>query len=72
MLRQQIISSVPRQSSDEEFQQRQLALAQLGPQEQQAYQMAEAGRAIGRAVGKAFGRQTQQEHDIQIYKQNCE
>jgi hypothetical protein len=71
MLRQQIISA-SRQSSEDEFQQRQLALAQLGPQEQQAYQMAEAGRAIGRAVGKAFGAQTQQEHDIQIYKQNCE
>lgn len=69
---QRIVAPAPRQSADDEFQQRQLALAQLGPQEQRAYQMAEAGRAIGRAVGKAFGAQTQEEHDIQIYKQNCE
>lgn len=69
---QRIVAPAPRQSADDEFQQRQLALAQLTPQQQQFMMMGEAGRAIGRAVGKAFGAQTQEEHDIQIYKQNCE
>lgn len=72
MLWQRIVAPAPRQSADDEFQQRQLALAQLTPQQQQFMMMGEAGRAIGRAVGKAFGAQTQEEHDIQIYKQNCE
>jgi hypothetical protein len=44
-----------RQQQDAQFQQQQIALAQLDPQQQRFLQMGEAGRAIGRGLGGLLG-----------------
>jgi hypothetical protein len=46
-----------KQQQDAQFQQQQIALAQLDPQQQRFLQMGEAGRAVGRGVGSLFGAQ---------------
>lgn len=44
-----------KQQQDAQFQQQQIALAQLDPQQQRFVQMGEAGRAVGRGIGSLFG-----------------
>lgn len=71
MLKQEILSQ-SKQTSEEDWRAKQLAIAKLSPQEQAVYQASENGRNLGKAIGELFGSRNTIKRNIEIYKENCE
>ena len=71
MLKQEILSQ-SKQTSEEDRQAQQLAIAKLSPQERHYYSSIRGARDLGKAIGELLGSRNTLERNIEIYKENCE